>query len=328
MKVLIIGGTGAISTSFSKACIDNGMDLWMINRGNRQHRIPKGVNFIKANINNIDKSLVKDHIWDSIIDFTIWNENDARRAMQLFTGKTKQFIFLNSTCIYKPVPLGHRIMEEDPIENHPVWQYQKNKFEARGQLLRSGLPLVEVRPGHTYDVFTIPTNIMGLGYGLVERIKKGKEIIVHDDGLAKWTITHSTDVAQGLVGLVGNPKTIGECFHITHEKAGNWLDILNAYGDILNKKPNFIHIPSVRICHIDYETGISLLAHRAFHKIFDNSKIKKFVFSYNPKIDYRDGIKMSVDWHEDNKDKIFYRKEADALVDKIIKIYKKESING
>ena len=76
------------------------------------------------------------------------------------------------------------------------------------------------------------------------------------------------------------------------------------------------------MCQIDYEIGVSLLAHRAFNKIFDNSKIKKFVPNYNPKIGYKEGVTMSVNWHENNKDKIFYKKEANDLVDKIIKIYK------
>ena len=142
MKILIIGGTGGISTAFTKACVDAEMDVWVINRGNRSHRNLSTVNFIRADINNMNSKLLEGHTWDSIIDFTIWNADHARRAVKLFKGKTKQFIFLNSTCIYKPVLLGHRITEEDPIEDHPVWGYQKNKFEAREVILNSSLPFL------------------------------------------------------------------------------------------------------------------------------------------------------------------------------------------
>jgi nucleoside-diphosphate-sugar epimerase len=321
VKILIIGGTGAISTAFTRECVNKGWDVWVINRANHPDRIPSEAIPMIGDINTEFVPSNIDNNWDSIIDFTIWNKIHAERAIKLFGGKTKQFLFLNSTCIYKHSMLGERITEDSPIEGNPIWQYQKDKFEARMVLLGSGLPLTEVRPGHTYDKFTIPTNIMGLGYGLVERIKQGKEIIIHDDGQSKWTLTHSSDVAKGLVGLVGNKDTIGECFHITHESAPTWMDIFKCYGFLLDKEINPVFIPSIRICQINSDLGESLVAHRSLNKVFDNSKIKKFVPGYNPEISFKKGIQMSVNWHEENPDKIFYKKESDKLVDEIIKTY-------
>lgn len=322
MKILIIGGTGAISTAFTHACKNKGWDVWIINRGSHMERLPNKICITLANINNTEKIEIADD-YDCIIDFTIWNSGHAKRAIKLFENKTKQFIFLNSTCIYKHSLLNEKITEESPIEENPIWKYQKDKFEARKILLKSKLPFVEVRPGHTYDYFTIPTNIMGIGYGLVERIKKNKPIIVHDDGNSLWTLTHSTDVAIGLIGLVGNEKTIGESFHITYEKALSWKNIFNIYGEILKKEVKMEFIPSIRICQMHPDLGESLIAHRSLSKIFDNSKIKKFVPHYDPLVSAYEGIKHSINWHEKNKDKIFYKKEMNKVIDDIINKNKK-----
>ena len=46
MKVLLIGGTGTISTEISKKLIRDGHELWLINRGNRNHELPEGAHTI------------------------------------------------------------------------------------------------------------------------------------------------------------------------------------------------------------------------------------------------------------------------------------------
>src|SRR2546430_8372419 len=48
---------------------------------------------------------------------------------------------------------------------------------------------------------------------------RGEQIPVHGDGTSLWTLTHAQDFAYGLVGLLGNPRTIGETFNITDRKS-------------------------------------------------------------------------------------------------------------
>lgn len=321
MRVLFIGGTGAMSTACSKLCMERGMDLWLLNRGNHPERMPRGVGYLPADIN--DNSTVKEILgkseWDCVVDWTVMNADHACRDLSLFRERTRQFIYINSTCVYKSQPLGHRLVETDPLQNNPIWDYTKGKLEAeKFFLVAKDFPLTIARPGHTYCEFTIPTNIVGLGYGLVERIKQEKEIIVHDDGLSLWTLTQSSDVAVGLVGLIGREGAIGEIFHIAHSEALTWLDIFKIYAQVLGMEPKFVFIPSTRIYQIDYELGASLLGYRALSKTFDNSKIKSFVKEFNPKISFSEGIRESLEWHKENKLKIYYDKRADEAVGRIL----------
>jgi len=321
MRVLFIGGTGVISTACSKLCVERGMDLWLLNRGNHPERMPRGVGYMPADIN--DNSTVKEMLgkseWDCVVDWTAMNAWAAKRDIELFSGKTRQFIYINSTCVYKAPPLGHRLVETDLLQDNPIWDYTKGKLEAERLFLhQDGLPLTIARPGHTYCEFTIPTNIVGLGYGLVERMVQGKGIIVHDDGMSLWTLTHSSDIAVGLVGLISREDAIGEIFHIAHTEALTWLDIFKTYAEALKAKPNFVFIPSTRIYQIDYDLGASLLGHRALSKTFDNSKIKSFVKEFDPKVSFQEGIEKSLEWHKRNKSKIYYSKQACEMVERIL----------
>ncbi len=325
MRVLFIGGTGVISTACSKLCAERGMDLWLLNRGNYPERMPAlHHSFILADVNDVDavKKMLNRSEWDCVVDWTMMTPQQARRDIELFAGRTKQLIYISSTSLYRP--LNRRISEGDPVGNS-IWQYARDKLEAERVMMvqyrEEGFPVTIVRPGHTYCEFTIPTNILGLGYGLVRRIRQGKKIIVHDDGLSLWTMTHSSDFAVGLAGLIGKEEAIGETFHITSDEALTWLDIFRLYGQASRAEPELEFIPSTAICQIDPEIGASLLGDRALNRTFDNSKIKRFATDYRPQVSVVDGIRRSLKWHRENQSKV-YDSRQDEAVQLILRRYK------
>ena len=71
MKALFIGGTGTISTAISKKLLEDGHELWLINRGNRNDALPEGAHIIKADINDeayVAKQL-EGQTFDVVADF-------------------------------------------------------------------------------------------------------------------------------------------------------------------------------------------------------------------------------------------------------------------
>jgi nucleoside-diphosphate-sugar epimerase len=325
--VLFIGGTGSISGPCSHVAVSQGIDLWLVNRGNRQARLPKGIHFFQGDINNPSNELVnflKESSWDCVVNWLVYTPEQAKRDIKLFAGKTKQYIFISSTSVYLNPSDYRRITEKYPVGN-PIWPYAELKVRCEKIFLKgfkeNRFPVTIVRPGHTYCDFTIPTNIIGLGYGLIERLLANKKIIVHDDGLSLWTLTHSEDFAEGLFGLLGINEAQGEIFHITQNRSNNWVYILETIGGYFNIDPNFIFIPSQAIIDIDGDIGASILGDKAKNLIFDNSKIKKFVPTYNPKITFEEGIVRSLKWHEENPELIYYNSEIQLKVDNIISCF-------
>ena len=329
MKVLFIGGTGTIGTECSKLCAEKGINLWLISRGNRNARIPhRGVTSVKIDITKEHskiKQFLNQHYWDCVVDWIVFTEDHMLRDIDMLRGRTRQFIFISSTSIYQGTTSKHRITENDPVGNSINPPYAQYKLECEKLLLSehkdTGFPATIVRPGHTYAEFTIPSNIQGLGYGIVERFLKGRKIIVHDDGLSLWTLTHSSDFARGFIGLVGLQEAIGEVFHITSSEVLSWQEIFETFRDILGVKAHYEFIPSQTIYEIDKKIGASLLGEKAKNLIFHNKKIKGFVKDYSPVVLFKEGLRRSLEWHNKNADKVYFSRSVADSLDRIINIY-------
>ena len=325
MKVLFIGGTGNISTSVSKLAVVKGMDLYMLNRGNRKS-VP-GTKSIKGDITSDDTmALLKTEKWDVVVNWIAFLESDVIRDIGLFTGKTGQYIFISSASCYQK-PLTHPIVTESTPVANPFWEYSRNKIACEERLIhayrKDGFPVTIVRPSHTYDT-VIPVAIGGWEeYNIIERLRQGRKIIVHGDGTSLWTLTHSEDFAKGFTGLMGHQQSIGHTFHITSDEILNWNQIYEAVADAVGVKPNIVHIPSDFIARYDdFQVG-NLLGDKSYSVIFDNSKIKNFVPEYKATIPFKEGIKRTLNWFEENPGKKVINPETDILMDTIIDTFER-----
>jgi nucleoside-diphosphate-sugar epimerase len=327
MKVLFIGGTGNISSAVSEKCVESGIDLFLLNRGNSKIEIP-GATAICADITdekNISE-ILKNHTWDVVVNWIAFKEEDITRDFRLFNGKAKQYFFISSASAYQKPLENPIITEETPLKN-PFWEYSRNKIACENKLnelyRQNDFPITIVRPSLTYNN-VIPVTLGGWKeYTIIDRMKKGKKVIVHGDGSSLWTITHAIDFAEGLVGLLGNEKAIGETFHITSDEILTWDQIYKYVAEAAGVKPNIIHIASDFICTVEPSLTGSLLGDKSVSAIFDNSKIKSFVPSYEAKIPFREGIKNTIKWFEADPNRMIINPESNKLIDRIISEYER-----
>ena len=327
MKVLFIGGTGNISTSVSKLCVEKGIDLYLLNRGKQDVKIPKA-KFIKGDINDENvKSKLSNHNWDVVVNWIVFTKDEIERDINLFRNKTKQYIFISSASIYQKPPTHPIITESTPLSN-PYWDYSQNKITCEERLNEAyreeNFPITIVRPSLTYET-VIPT-IMGgwKEYTIIDRMKKGKKIIVHGDGSSLWTITYAEDFAKGFVGLLGHQQAIGHAFHITSDEILTWNQIYEAIGAAAGVKPNIIHIASDFICKEEKSLIGSLIGDKSISAIFDNTKIKTFVPDFKAVVPFSEGIKKTLAWFEENHNRMIIRKESNQMIDRIINAYERK----
>ncbi len=330
MKVLFIGGTGNISTSVSKLAIENGIDLYVLNRGNNDVDIPN-VKSIIGDISKPDSLPLADHNWDVVVNWIAFTEDDINRDIKLFKGKTKQYIFISSASAYQK-PLSHPVITESTPLANPYWDYSRDKIACEERLNRAyreeQFPITIVRPSLTYD--TVIPVAMGSwdDYTIIDRMKQGKKVIVHGDGSSLWTITHSDDFAKGFVGLLGHQQAIGHAFHITSDEILTWNQIYEAVAEAAGVKANIIHIPTDFICTVAEKEGQdwmwgNLLGDKAVSTIFDNSKIKTFVPGFVATIPFKKGIERTIKWFESDPKRMRIDKGNNQLLDTIIKAYEK-----
>ncbi len=324
MKILFIGGTGIISSAVSRLSVKRGIELFHFNRG-KSHRKIEGVINITGDIRNVKqtKELFKNYHFDVVVNWVSFVPNHVLADIEIFSDITDQFIFISSASAYEKPVTKLPITEETPLIN-PFWQYSRDKATCEKILMQAhktqNFPVTIVRPSHTYDNTLIPTD---WGYTILDRMKKGKKVIIPGDGTSLWVLTHNSDFAIGFLGLFGKKEAIGEAYHITSDELLNWNQIYKMMADELGVKLNAVHIPSDFIAKYNPEHGAGLLGDKAHSVIFDNSKIKKLVPEFNCKIPFSEGVKEIISWYKNNPDWQVVNAEINKSVDKIIAAYLK-----
>ncbi len=325
MKVLFIGGTGLISTACASLVVEKGIQLTLLNRGTSMRPAVAGANLLQADIHDPAalRSVLSSQDFDAVVDWIAFTPEDIQRDIDLFKGKTGQFVFISSASAYQ-TPASNLPIRESTLLENPFWAYSRNKIACEELLVQeyreNKFPFTIVRPSHTYDQTSVP--IEG-GYTVIDRMLKGKPIIVHGDGTSIWTLTHNTDFAKGLVGLLGNPRARGETFHITSDEWLTWNQIYQTLAEAAGATPQLVHIPSELIAAYDSTIGDSLMGDKTHCAIFDNTKIKQVVPEFLATTPFARGAEQIITWHQADP----ARQKVDAafndLCDRLLTNYQK-----
>ncbi len=193
MKALFIGGTGIISRACAELALARGVEVTLLNRGQREP--VSGARLISGDVTDsaID-SLMRRERWDSVVDFIAFEPQAIAQRLVLFEGRTEQYIFISSASVYQK-PLGQYLITESTPLLNPYWSYARDKIACEEALLRAyrdtAFPVTIVRPSYTYDRTLIPLalNAWGKTYTAVDRMRRGLPVIVPGDGLTLWTMT-------------------------------------------------------------------------------------------------------------------------------------------
>jgi len=322
MKVLFIGGTGVISSACTELAVQQGIDLYLLNRGYTERFVPQGVNHLYGDINDpAIGELLADHTWDAVVDWIAFTPDQVQRDIDLFREHTGQYIFISSASVYQTPPSNLPVKESTLLDN-PYWGYSRDKIGCEELLVQAyrneKFPMTIVRPSHTYDCSKIP--LLG-GYTTLQRMIQGQKVLVHGDGTSLWTLTHHTDFAKGFVPLLGNSGAVGDSFHITSDEWLNWNQIYEILGQALGVKPQLVHVSSELIAAYDAQVGAGLLGDKSHSMIFDNSKIKQLVPDFNCSIPFSWGAHEIVAWHRAEPERQKVDEQLNLLIDQIITAY-------
>lgn len=300
LSILFIGGTGIISSGCAPLVLEKGHQLTLLNRGQTTQRsIPEGAEVIQADIRNPDAAAaaLQGRSFDVVVDWVAFTPDHVETDINLFRGRTGQYVFISSASAYQTPPQALPVTESTPLHN-PFWEYSRNKIACEDRLVRAmreeDFPATIVRPSHTYDKTLLP--FRG-GFTMLGRMLEGRPVIVHGDGTSIWTLTHHRDFAVGFTGLLGHPRAIGDVFHITSDEWLSWNQIYNMVGAAAGVTPELVHIPSEFISRHDPDWGAGLLGDKSHSMIFDNTKIKRLVPAFNCTTPFHEGAKEVVGWY-------------------------------
>ena len=327
MNILFIGGTGIISTACTELAVARGLKVTLLNRSLRP-ALP-GTQTLTADM--VDPAAaaraLEGRTWDAVVDFIAFNEADIESRLALLRGKTAQYVFISSASAYQKPLADYLITESTPLAN-PFWDYSRNKIACEERLMRAlreeGFPVTIIRPSLTYgnSIVPLPVNSWLKGYTAIDRMRRGLPVIVPGDGLTLWTITHNTDLAKGLVGLLGHRGALGHAFHITSDEALTWDQIYRATAAAAGvDAPRLVHIASdfITAC-LPSMTG-TLIGDKANSAVFDNAKIRRFVPGFQATTRYSEGIARTVAWYDADPSRKVLDTEASEKWDRLIAAY-------
>jgi nucleoside-diphosphate-sugar epimerase len=329
MKILFIGGTGIISTASTALAAARDMDVTLLSRGQHAAQLPASVKTLIADVNDpAAAEKLAGESFDAVVDWIAFTPADIERDLKLFRGRTKQFLFISSTSAYQKPQTHYLMTESTPLAN-PYWDYSRNKIACEERLMQAyrdeDFPVTIVRPSLTYGETLIPLvlNSWQQSYTAVDRMLRGKKLIVPGDGSSLWVITHNTDFAKGLVGLLGHQQAIGHAFHITSDEVLTWDQLFRIVGNAVGVEPKLVHIPSDFITACIPEKLGTLTGDKSVSVVFDNSKIKRFVPGYCATTNFAEGIRQSLAWFNADPARKQIDAEVNAQQDKLIAAYEK-----
>lgn len=320
LRVLFVGGSGIISSASTALALERGLEVTLLNRGSGTRVVPDGVEQVVADVRDPAsvRAALGDREFDAVVDWVAFTPDHVRTDLELFAGRTGQYVFISSASAYQTPPSRLPVRESTPLRN-PFWAYSRDKIACEDLLTEAyrerGLPVTVVRPSHTYDRTLVPFDA---GWTFVERMRQGKEVVVHGDGTSLWTLTHTTDFARGFVPLLGHPRAVGEAFHITSDDFLTWDQVAHALAAAAGVQARIVHVPSDAVAAVDPGWGAGLLGDKAHSMVFDNTKVKELAPDFVCRVPFEQGAREIVAWHDEDASRRVVDPHHDRLMDELV----------
>ena len=316
MDVLIVGGTGLISTGITRQTVDAGHDITLFHRGETDSELPDSVSHVYGDRNETAELAdaaeeVEPHV---VVDMVCFTPEQAESAVAAFEG-VEQFVFCSTVDVYHR-PLDANPATEEAPREPPVSQYGADKAECEDVFMdahEEAFQTTVIRPWSTYGEGGPVIHTMGWGTYYLDRIRKGEPVIVHGDGATLWGPCHRDDVAGAFVTAIGSETAYGEAYHVTSEEVISWNQYHEYVADAMDAPdPDLVYVPTDKLVAAVPGRTDPLVDHFRYSTVFDNSKAKRDL-DFEHTIPFREGVERTIefmdeaeidDWDSENDDAI------------------------
>ncbi len=328
MQVLIIGGSGLISTGIVKALKTRGADITVFNRGRTDDRLGADVQHLHGDRNDFpafEAAMAATGPWDVVIDMICFRPDQAASDLRAFAGRCGHFIFCSTVCTYGNTQTVMPTMETTPQAPHSA--YGRDKVSCEQLFLRAHaegkMPVTIFRPSHTYGPGGNIINNLGWEATFVDRLRKGRPIIVSGDGHGLWQSTFSEDVGVGFACAAGKKQCFGEAYNIVTDEVFTWDQYTQRTAAAIGAPaPRIIHLPTDLLMTIDagrYHGALGEIFR--YHGVYSSSKLRRDVPEYRPATSYEDGIRRTVAWMDQHNQVV--SADTDPFEDKLIALWER-----
>jgi len=292
MKIGIVGGTGNISQPIVQLLLTKGHEVVLFNRG-QGTKAPDGVRVIIGDRNNREDFECKMQAskFDAAIDMICFNAEDAASSVRAFRG-VGWFVQTSTTCTYG---IKYDYLPVD--ETHPLrpnTDYGLNKVAADHVYLeayhREKFPVVIIKPSTTYGPMQGMLRQVCWDFSWIDRVKKGKPIIICGDGFAIHQHLHVDDIANAFVGVIGKEHTIGQTYNAVDRGYYTWLDYHHLANKVLGREVDLVGVPFEDLKRLKVPDIGILEDEFAYNDYYSSEKLFRDVPEFHPQISLEQGM--------------------------------------
>ncbi len=333
MRILIIGGTGIISTGITRLLIARGDDVVLYNRGRRPSLVEGKYTTItgdRKEFDTFEKQMAEVGHFDCVIDMVCYLPEEAKSAIRAFKGRTAQYIFCSTVDVYTKPAAAYPITEDAEKNPSTNFMYAYNKARCEELLFatheRGDLVVTSIRPGHTYgEGGNNLLHALGRGTYHVDRLKKEQPIIVHGNGRSFWPTCHRDDVSVAFVGAIGNTQAMGRGYHVAGEEWMTWEGYHQGLAKAVGAKPpEFVCIPTDALVRLAPQEAMLTEVNFSYNNLFDNTAAREDL-GFRVTIPWVEGARRTISWLEENG--MLENSEDFPLYDQIIETWREATGN-
>jgi nucleoside-diphosphate-sugar epimerase len=301
MRVLIIGGTGLISSTTTQVLTARGDAVVLFNRGKSTVPPAPGAKCVSGDRTDYPafaRQVSALGRFDAVIDMVGYQPADGDSVIQVFAGQTGQFIFCSTVDVYQKPASHYPVRETEPYGG--LNDYSRNKViieqKLRAAAEQGAFPLTIIRPAYTYGEGRGPIHPISWGK-YIHRLRSGLPIVVQGDGQSLWTCAHQGDVGRCFAAAAGRPAAFGQCYHVAGEEWLTWNQYhLQAAAALGAPSPDLAHIPSDFLARV----GVTICAENfQFSNIFDNSAARRDL-DYQYTVPWKEGVQRMARWLDEH----------------------------
>jgi len=285
MRVLVLGGTGAMGVHLLKLLKKKDVTIYVTSRAKRIGN--EQVKYIQGDAHSIDFLYpILEQGWDVIVDFMSYTTTSFLSRIDNILKATNQYIYLSSGRVY-----GNSegfLKEESPrlldISSDKKFlstdEYSLAKARQEDILRNSKYQnWTIIRPYITYSEIRLQLGVLEKEEWLYRAIN-GRTIVLSKEIMQQCTtLTYAEDVARVIFKIIGKKDSLTEVFHVTTNEYVSWDSILRYYLQVLENHLGYRPKVLLQDFNLFFETKpteYQIKYDRLFHRKFDNTKACEF----------------------------------------------------
>jgi nucleoside-diphosphate-sugar epimerase len=306
MRILIIGGTGNISTAVTRYLAAKGYEVILYNIRDRDIPFLGNVRTITGDrtlLSAFEKDMGMLDGLDCVIDMICYRPEEAESVVRAFTGRVNHLIFCSTVDVFTKPAHTYPVREDAERKPNPVFSYAFQKAQCEFVLekaaARGDFKLTILRPVATYNDTWCPLSLIGPGPAFMKRIRQGQPIIIMGDGTSFWTSCHRDDTARAFAGAACNPIAYGKSYNLSGDETMTWEAYYQTVARVMGAPPlSLLRIPAGVLARMAPKSAEWCELNFQYNNIFDNSAAKKDLeFAYT--VTWEEGVRRMVAYNDE-----------------------------